>query len=144
MATGGYQVPGLNVDNVLSFVVNWNDAADLTAGTRARGVIPAGAHITGITVTIAVVFNAGTTNVVTLGGVSGTATNLVAAGDLDEGTAGTTVMAGSVYHAGALLIYNATADYPVYSKFAQTGTAATTGKAVVSITYAMPRATPGA
>ena len=138
MATGGTKYP-LHVVHALTFTVNWNDAADLIAGTRARGVIPAGAHVIGEIATIQTVFNAASTNVLTVGTQSGTATNLLAAGDLDESSAATTVMAGSVFHAGGLICLNATTDTPIYAKYAQSGTAADAGKATISILYTFPR-----
>ena len=142
MATGGFKIPGATGYGPLHFAsvtVNWNDAADLTAGTRARWIAPAGAHIVAEIVTVQTAFNAGTTNVLTVGTVSGTATDMMAAGDLDETTAATTILAGSVFHAGGLIILNSTSDTPVYVKYAQTGTVASAGKATITWVYALPR-----
>lgn len=64
------------------------------------------------------VFNAGTTNVLTLGTTTA-ANEIFAAGDIDETTVGP--------NTSKMVKFTANTD--IYAKFAQTGTAATTGKA---------------
>ena len=73
---------------------------------------------------VGTVFNAATTNVLTLG-TSSTATEIVAAAGINEASA--TFQA----NVGALKV---TADADIYVKYAQTGTAATTGAADFYIT----------
>lgn len=71
-------------------------------------------------------FNAGTTNVLTVG-TSTTANEWLAAGDITEGTPG-------FYPASnAVAKFRLTADTKIYVKYTQTGTAATTGAATVIV-----------
>lgn len=97
--------------------------------TVELGTIPSGAVVIGTIVDVVTVFNAATTNVL----VVGTATDddhYVAAADVDETTAaGTLVMDKSE---------TLSADTAVYAKYTQTGTAATTGQARVTVLYAVP------
>ena len=93
------------------------------------GTIPAGAIVIGTLVDVETVFNAATTNVLVVGTASDD-DHYVAAGDVDETTAaGTWVTDKSE---------TVSADTAVYAKYTQTGTAATTGKARVTILYAVP------
>jgi hypothetical protein len=120
-----YQMP-----HYIRFTVNYNDTG-ISSGV-VKGTLPADAQIIGILANIQTVFNAGTTNVLTLG-TSSTATQYVAAGDLDEATAATTQIAPSAAWGG---ISRPSVDTDVYVKYAQTGTAATTGKATFVISFA--------
>lgn len=71
-------------------------------------------------------FNAASTNVLTVG-TDTTANQWLAAGDITEGTPG-------FYPASnAVTKFRLTADTDVYIKYTQTGTAATTGSAVILI-----------
>ena len=97
-------------------------------GALEAGTIPLYCHVT-----IETAFNAGTTNDVRVGTV-----------DDDDGFAttaavipGTTGFKGNL--TGALTGIPLAADKVVYVKFAQTGTAATTGKAEVVMTFAVKR-----
>ena len=71
-------------------------------------------------------FNAVSTNVLTVG-TSTTATEWLAAGDITEGTPG--------YYPGSNAVkkFRLTATTPIYVKYTQSGTAATTGAATVII-----------
>lgn len=71
-------------------------------------------------------FNAGTTNVLTAG-TDTTANQWLAAGDITEGTP------GFYPAANAVTKFRLTANTDVYVKYTQTGTAATTGSAVIII-----------
>jgi hypothetical protein len=71
-------------------------------------------------------FNAGTTNVLTVG-TSTTANEWLAAGDINE------AVAGFYPASNAVTKFRLTADTKIYVKYTQTGTAATTGAATVII-----------
>ena len=114
----------------LRFVVNYNDTS-ISGGARSYGALPAGAIIVGTDVYINTVFNAGTTNVLTVGTNTTTSNNIIAAADVDETATGLTQ---NVKPTGTAL-GPLSADIDVYVKYAQTGTAATTGKAYIIIKY---------
>lgn len=99
-----------------------------TADTVKVGTLPSGAQIVDVIVRVTAVFNAATTNVLTVGTASGSDADIVAAGDVNEGATGTTVV-----ERGQDLAF--AADTPIYAKYTQTGTAATTGTAIITITY---------
>lgn len=131
MATG---LPGtsarrnaLQLVHYLRFAVNYNDAG-IAAGVNKQ-VLPAGAIIIGTDVIVATAFNAGTTNTISVGTLGDAATNIVNA--QNAGVAGLTQ---NVAPTGAALGPLA-ADKQVYVTYAQTGTAATAGKAYVIIKY---------
>ncbi len=108
--------------------VAYNTTGISAAGTFLVGVIPAGSMITAHTTVITEVFNAATTNVLTLG-TAADDDMFVAAADITEGTLGRyTAMTG----VGPFVV---TADTPVYARYTQTGTAATTGAAYVSLNF---------
>lgn len=100
-------------------------------GVAFDNSLPVGARILSVLVEIITAFNAGTTNVLTVG-TNGPSTynNLVAAGDIDEAVVQTTQVlrgiGGSIMRAAELV---------PKVKYTQTGTAATTGDAEVTITY---------
>lgn len=98
-----------------------------TAGKVPLGTLPANAIITGIIIKVATVFNAATTNVLTVGSASNDSL-LVADADLDELEADTTIAFGSVG-------FSSTSDTQLFIKYAQTGTAATTGAATVIVLF---------
>jgi hypothetical protein len=114
----------------LRIVVNYNDTS-ISGGARSYGALPAGAIIVGTDVYINTVFNAGTTKVLTVGTNTTTSNNIIAAADVDETATGLTQ---NVKPTGTAL-GPISADTDVYVKFAQTGTAATTGKAYIMIKY---------
>lgn len=99
-----------------------------SSDTVKVGTLPSGAQIIDATVRVTTAFNAATTNVLTVGTASGSDADVVAASDVDETTAGTT----KVYR-GCDLAFSA--DTPIYVKYAQTGTAATAGAALITITF---------
>jgi len=106
----------------LTGVINYNVAAPYTV---SLGKIPKGAILLETTVEVVTVFNAVTTNVLTVG-TSADPTTLVAAADVNEAAVGTTVKAKS-----SVL----TAETEFVAKYTQTGTAATTGQARCTIKY---------
>ena len=81
-------------------------------------------------VEIVAVFNAVTTNVLTVGTIGATYNNIVAAGDVNEAALG-------VYQAtrGFGRSLTAAGDVLPYAQYTQTGTAATTGQAIIVIFY---------
>lgn len=95
--------------------------------TVTLGTIPNGATVIGTIVEVKTAFNAGTTNVITVGHGAGL-DEFVAAADANEGAAGTTVVGK---------MSTLTADKTVKVKYAQTGAAATTGEANVTVLYAV-------
>jgi len=94
------------------------------------GVIPAGAGVMGAMVAVTEVFNAGTTNVVTVGTLADP-DRLVEAGDVNEAAVGTAL----VCHRGVEIL---TVDTEYFIWYTQTGAAATTGHAVVGLMFAIP------
>lgn len=90
--------------------------------------LPAGAEILSVTVKIKAAFNAATTNVLTVGQNSTDFNDMVAAGDVDESAVGSvTVFRGADLTLAAAAL--------AYVKYTQSGTAATTGSAVIIIEY---------
>ena len=117
------------VANTLKKTVNYNDAG-IATGLAFDNALPMGAFIFQVLVEIVVAFNAGTTNVLTVGTVSTAYNNMVAAGDVNEAATGVTdVLTGR----GRAL--TAAADIVPYVKFTETGTAATTGQAIVALLF---------
>ena len=101
-----------------------------TPFTVLLGKIPDGAQIVEVIADVETVFNAGTTNVL----VVGTASNddaYAAAGDIDEASATLQRVGGK-----RVLVDG---DTNVYAKYTQSGTAATTGKAHITVVYESPR-----
>lgn len=112
----------------LRFAINWNDAG-IASGVKKQW-LPAGAVIVGTDVLNTAVWNAATTNVVTVG-LGGVANNLVAAADFDESALGLTQ---NIKPTGLGLVPLA-ADSQVSVTYTQTGAAATAGSAVVIVKY---------
>jgi len=106
--------------------IQYNVASPYTVSV---GKLPKGAYVIGAIVGVTTAFNAGTTNVLTVG-TAADPTALVGATDVTEGSVATTV----VCHAPAVLA----ADTEYVLKYTQTGTAATTGVARVTILYCIP------
>lgn len=131
MATGtagdnGRQQPR-QVINTWRKQVNYNDAG------IANGVygftLPLGAFITSVLVEIVTIFNAATTNVLTVG-ANATFDDIVAAADVNEAAVAVTSVTRALGRSIA-----ATAAKDVYVKYTQTGTAATAGQAEIVIMY---------
>lgn len=125
-------VPRQGIDQqVMTYrlTINYNDA-NIGAG-QFFGALPAGAYILGIDAYVTTGFNAGTTNVITLGTTKSSANEIVASG-ITAGTPG-------VYHltsaAGLGLAVTASSQITMYAKYAQTGTAATAGSVTIVISY---------
>ncbi len=102
-----------------------------TADTVKIGRIPAGSMICDARVRVTTAFNAVTTNVLTVGANATANTDIVAAGELNEGATGMTV----VLTGASLTFAN---DTDIYVRYTQTGTAATAGAATIIITYIPP------
>ena len=124
-------------------VVNFNDAniGSSTAPPKF-GRLPAGAFITDVTVEVSTAFNAGTTNVLTVGTSAANANEIVAAADVNEGVVGVTKVTrglGTSLTGGPGIGANAppsTSEVDLYVKYTQSGTAATAGVATIVIQYA--------
>lgn len=99
------------------------------------GAVPAGAKIEQIKVFVDEAFNAGTTNVL-VAGTTASGTNLIAASDVTEGTIGVYTPADAAGQGRGLVFAS---DTTLYVSYTQTGTAASTGKAVVTVSY-VPKA----
>lgn len=102
----------------------------IATGVAFENSLPMGAVILSVIVEIITVFNAVTTNVVTVGTNSTTYNNIVAAADVNEAATGATRVERAI--GGALL---RAAELTPFVTFTQSGTAATTGDAEVTITY---------
>lgn len=111
--------------------VVYNTVGIGSADTVKVGRIPAGSMIIAAYVRVTTAFNAATTNVLTVGQNAGSDTDIVAAGELNEGVTGTTVVL-----TGAALTF--ASDTDIYVRYTQTGTAATAGAASIIITYIPP------
>jgi hypothetical protein len=135
MATGtAAALPPVRTDprqvvNTLKATVNYSDA-NISTGYSLRNSLPAAAFITGVFVEIVTAFNAASTNVLTFGTNSSSYNDLVAAADVNEAVTGVYIVTRGLGRSIA-----ASADKPVFAKYTQTGGAATTGQAVIVITY---------
>lgn len=98
----------------------------IAAGVQI-GTLPAGAQIVDITANVTTAFNAGTTNVATVG-TTATGGEIASSTDIGAGTAGFKRIT-----TGCTLSF--AADTPVYASFSQTGTAATAGKANIVVAF---------
>lgn len=116
------------VANTMVAVGNYNDNG-ISAGIKI-GTLPQGARLTDIIGEVVTAFNAATTNVFTVGTNSPNYNNIVGSGDLDETAIGATRIDRAI--GGAIA---RAADVDVYAKYTQTGTAATAGKAEVTLAY---------
>lgn len=111
-------------------LVNWNDA---NIGTGVYiGTLPAGAVLIGSHVHVTTAFNAATTNSLTVGSQS-TLTEVVNAAASVAGTAGVKL---NIAPNAAPFLVDLAADTDIYVAYTQTGTAATAGRAVITIEYA--------
>ena len=117
-----------NIAGVLTAItgtVVFGNAAAVTIGS-----VPAGAQIVNIHIDTTTAFNAGTTNTMTVG-TSGAAAAYAAAtavGPLGRASVATTGVYSAWPTVGA-------SDVTVTANYSQTGTAATTGAATVTIVY---------
>jgi hypothetical protein len=114
---------------VIQFIratINYNDAG--IAGGVAFAKIPQNAFIVGVWSHVITAFNAGTTNVASVG-TSAAATEILATIPAALGFNANTAAAGLG------MAVTQTGDVTVYAKYAQTGTAATAGQAVVVIGF---------
>ena len=93
----------------------------------AMGTLPANSYILDIMVKVDTVFNAGSTNVLTVG-KTGTLNAFVAAADVNEASATAQRVTTGIGSIGSTAV-------PVLIAYAQTGGAATTGAATVTIAY---------
>lgn len=118
------------VSNTLKKTVNYNDVG-IANGVPFENWIPQGAFIMLVLCEIVTVFNAGTTNVLTAG-TNGPATydNIINAGDVNEAALGVTAVVRALGRGLA-----AAGSVRPFAKYTQTGTAATTGQAVILIEY---------
>lgn len=102
------------------------------SGTQIKmGTLPMGAAVLGTTIAVKTVFNGGSTNVLIVGTLADDDA-LVAAAGVDE----TAVALTRVAPATLAGLVAPTADTDIYTKYTQTGTAATTGEAIVIVEYA--------
>lgn len=109
--------------------VTYSDAG-ISAGTlEFPARLPPNCFILSTSIQIRTAFNAGTTNVLTVGTVSGTAADIVTASDVNEGATGITRVAG-------VGVLSKTAEKQIFVKYAQTGTAASAGEADIIVEYA--------
>lgn len=119
---------GYGVVQAITATVAFNTLGIGTADTVKVGTLPAGAQGLSCIVRVTAAFNAATTNVLTVGTSAGSNADIVDASGVTEGSTGTVIVdtiAGLAF----------SADTPIYAKYTQTGTAATTGAAVITITY---------
>lgn len=114
------------VPHVLRSPMAFNTAG--IASGVSIGAVPSGAIITAVEVLVTTVFNAATTNVLVVG-TAATADLYLAAADMSETALGLTRYSGKA----ALLAANT----EIFVKFTETGTAATTGAAVVMVHYVL-------
>ena len=116
------------VKQVLAYTLNF-DTTGASSGV-AIGIVPLGAVIQNWRVTVETLFNAGTTNPITIG-TTATGAEVAASASITSGTAG--VYTGSPAAAGGWK--KQTADQTIYTSYIPTGTAATTGKAHIVVEY---------
>lgn len=117
------------VVNTLKKRIQYNTAG-IASGVAFDNSVPVNAVIISVLVEIITAFNAGTTNVLTVGFNSTSYNDLVAAADVNEAVVATTRVDRGI---GGSLVRSA--GKTPYVKFTETGTAATTGDAEVTITY---------
>ncbi len=121
-----------NLPTPRSFAANFAfNTSGIASGVSTGVTIPAGARITYAAVIVDTVFNAASTNVVTVG--YGASLNEI----FDAATSGSSVTEGTAgaYTSAAALALAFTADQEIKVKYTQSGTAATTGAATLVITY---------
>lgn len=107
--------------------------ADISGTQYSMGKIPANAVVVGTIVGVTTAFNAGTTNVLIVG-TSGDDDALVDASGVTEGSIG--VQSVNPATLGGRL--STSAEVEIFTKYTQSGTAATAGAAWVVVEYAIP------
>lgn len=126
--------PGKGRVGCISFTFDIN-TPDIANGVWF-GSIPVGAKVLRTSVFVETVFNAGTTNVVTVGTTKASANELAGNADVDETAVG--MNSGAVANQGNVNTGAATdgnGGVGLYAKFAQTGTAATAGNATAFVEF---------
>lgn len=113
----------------IRFAVNYNDTG-IATGVK-KGTIPAGAVLIGSSAHVTAAFNAVTTNVLTVG-TSTTLTEIISAAALTETATGVTL---NIPPNASPFLIDLAADQDVYVAYTQTGTAATAGRAVITVYY---------
>ncbi|MGH6894739.1 MAG: hypothetical protein ACREEP_21040 [Dongiaceae bacterium] len=106
--------------------VNYNDPG-VAAGV-VIGRLPANSQIVQALARVRTTFNAGTTNVLTVGTNAGAYDNVFGTADIAEGAAGNNAAPPANQQ-------EALTEADVVVKYTQTGTAATQGKAVIHVAY---------
>lgn len=106
--------------------VNFNDPG--IASGVVIGRLPANAQITQALARVRTTFNAGTTNVLTVGTNASSYDNIFGTADIAEGAAGNNA-------APVANLQEALTETDVFVKYTQAGTAATQGRAVIHIAY---------
>lgn len=118
--------------NYYRITVNFNDQN--IGAAQQFGSLPGGAYITQIDAHVLTAFNAGTTNVITVGTTKASANEIVA-----SGISGAPLATGVIHLTSAaglgMAVTNVTTPVPLFVKYAQTGTAASTGQIVIVISY---------
>lgn len=122
------------VTNTLKMTVNFNDVG-VSSGIQFSHYLPQGAFITQVVVEVVTAFNAGTTNTLTVGTNSTNFNNIMSAAD-GTGNGGASIGTQVIVPTRGFgrSIANS-ADIRPFVKYAQTGTAATTGQAIIVIEY---------
>ena len=115
-----------NLVHYLRKEVNYNDPG--IASGIVIGRLPANAQVTQAVARVRTTFNAGTTNVLTVGTNAANYDNIFGTADIAEGSAGNNA-------APLANLQEVLTEADVFVKYAQTGTAATQGKAVIHIAY---------
>lgn len=111
--------------------VNFNDA-NIGLGQQF-GTLAANSYIQSIDCYVTTAFNAATTNVITFGYTKSSALEIVA-----SGISGNPLAVGAIHLTSAVglgLAATSAADIPLFVKYTQTGTAATTGSITCVIAY---------
>jgi hypothetical protein len=116
------------VKQVITRTINYNDTG--IASGLLIGTLPIGAVIQNWRATVETLFNAGSTNPISIG-TTATGVEVAATASITSGTAG--VYTGSP--ATTTAWSKTTANTPIYTAYIQTGTAAGTGKAHIVIEY---------
>lgn len=113
--------------------VNFNDQN--IGAAQQFGALPAGAYIYAIDAYVTTAFNAATTNVITLGTTKASSNEILA-----SGISGNPLATGVLHLTSAvglgMAVTNIATPIPLFVKYAQTGTAATTGQIVIVIAFA--------
>jgi hypothetical protein len=115
-----------NLVHYLRKEVNYNDPG-IAAGV-VIGRLPANAQVTQALARVRAAFNAGTTNVLTVGTNASSYDNILGTADIAEGAIGNSA-------APLANLQEVLSEADVFVKYTQTGAAATQGKAIIHIAY---------